>query len=172
MDPTAYVAPGAVLIGDVEIGPFASIWYNCVLRGDVRAIRIGARSNVQDLSCCHGQYGKYDVLVGQDVTVGHCALLHGCIVEDGCLVGMGARVLNGAVIGAESIVAAGAVVLEGCVIPPHSLVVGLPGKVKREVSPEDVAFVREATQHYVDYAELYRRLTPEQWELVHVLSQS
>ncbi len=171
VDPTAFVAPGAVLVGDVEVGPEAGIWYNCVLRGDVRAIRIGARSNIQDLTCCHGQYGAYDVIVGKDVTVGHCALLHGCVIGDGSLVGMGARILNGSVIGEESIIAAGAVVLEGTVIPPRSLVVGLPGKVKRTLSDADVAFIREATDHYVDYAELYKKLSPEQWELVHLLGQ-
>jgi len=164
--PTAFVAPGAVLVGDVEIGPEASIWYNCVLRGDVRAIRVGARSNLQDLTCCHGQYGQYDVTVGEDVTVGHCALLHGCVVGDRSLIGMGARLLNGSVIGEESIVAAGAVVLEGTIIPPRSLVVGLPGKVKRTLGDAEMQLVREATEHYVDYAQLYKQLTPEQLELV------
>jgi len=167
--PTAFVAHGAVLIGDVELGPDVGIWYNCVLRGDVRAIKIGARSNLQDLTCVHGHYGMYDVIIGEDVTVGHCALIHGCTIGDRCLIGMGAKVLNGCVIGEESIIAAGAVLLEGTVVPPRSLVVGLPAKVKRTLSDSDVDFIRNATEHYIDYARIYNALTPEQKELAHYI---
>lgn len=166
---TAFVAPGAVLLGNVEIGQEASIWYNCVLRGDVSLIRVGARSNIQDLSCCHGQYKKYDVIIGEDVTVGHCALVHGCVVEDRCLIGMGSRLLNGVVVEEESIVAAGAVLLEGTRVPRRSLVAGLPGKVKRTLDDAAVAFIQDYTDHYIDYSSQYKKLSKDELELLQAI---
>ena len=136
--PTAWVAPGAVIRGDVTIAEQANIWYNAVLRGDQETITIGKASNVQDCCILHGDAGE-NVVVGEYVTVGHGAILHGCTVEDKCLIGMNAVVLDKAVIGAGSIVGAGAVVGSGTIIPPRSLVVGVPGKVKRTLTDEDIA---------------------------------
>ena len=129
---TAYVDPSAQLIGDVTLGEHASIWMNCVLRGDVHFIRVGANSNIQDGSVLHGMRGKWPVVVGDWVTVGHSVVLHGCVVEDRCLIGMGAIVLNGARIGAGSIIAAGALVPEGTMVEPRSLV----GRRSRQVSQD------------------------------------
>jgi carbonic anhydrase/acetyltransferase-like protein (isoleucine patch superfamily) len=152
---TAYVAPSAVLLGDVHIEADASVWFNCVLRGDVNTIRVGQRSNVQDLSLCHGLLDRNPVIIGDDVTIGHCAIIHGCVVEDRCLIGMGAKVLSGAVIGEESIVAAGAVVREGQIIPPRSLVVGLPAKVKKTLTDDELKLVRRYGTNYLAYKDIY-----------------
>ena len=130
---SAWVAPGAVVIGDTLIADYATVLFNCVLRGDINRIEVGAGSNIQDLTMLHVA-DDWPCIIGREVTVGHCALLHGCVVEDGCLIGMGARVLNGAVIGRGSIVAAGALVPEGMVVPPGSLVAGLPAVVKGPVT--------------------------------------
>jgi carbonic anhydrase/acetyltransferase-like protein (isoleucine patch superfamily) len=132
IDASAYVAPGAVLIGDVTIAARAGVYFNCVLRGDINHIAVGEGSNIQDLSVLHVDDG-YPCIVGSEVTVGHNAILHGCVVEDGCLIGMGSVVLTGAVIGRGSIVAAGAVVPERMVVPPGSLVAGVPGAVKKQI---------------------------------------
>ena len=133
IDPTAWIAPGAVLTGETLIGPHVTILFNSVLRGDINRVEIGAGSNIQDLTMCHVA-DEWPCLIGREVTVGHCALLHGCFVEDGCLIGMGARLLNGCRIGRGSIVAAGSVVPEGLQVPPGSLVAGLPAVVKGEVT--------------------------------------
>jgi len=159
--PRAYIAPGAVLLGDVSIEEDASIWFNCVLRGDVNYIRVGKRSNIQDLTLCHGLIERFPVIVGEDVTVGHCAILHACVVEDWCLIGMGSRVLSGAVVGAESIVAAGALVKEGMKVPPRSLVVGVPGVVKRPLNSEELDLIRSYTGNYLSYMRSYRDRAPE-----------
>ena len=134
--PTAWVAPGAVLRGDVTLGEQVSVWYNAVLRADQESITIGDGSNVQDNCVIHGDPG-HDVVVGKNVTVGHGAILHGCTVEDQCLIGMHAVVLDKAVIGRGSIVGAGAVVSGGTIIPPNSLVLGIPGRVKKTLTPEE-----------------------------------
>lgn len=155
--PSAFVAPGAVLVGDVELAENSSVWYNCVLRGDVNIIRVGKGSNIQDLTLMHGMINRFPVIVGDDVTVGHCAILHGCVVEDGCLIGMGAKILNGAVVGAQSIVGAGAVVREGMQIPPRSLVVGLPAKVRKTLTEEDIPLIQMYTGNYRAYSEQYKR---------------
>ena len=134
--PTAWVAPGAFVRGDVTIDEQANIWYNAVLRGDQESITVGKATSVQDNCVLHGDAGC-NVVVGQYVTVGHGAVLHGCTVEDNCLIGMNAVVLDHAVIGAGSIVGAGAVVAAGTIVPPKSLVVGVPGKVNgRPGEPE------------------------------------
>jgi carbonic anhydrase/acetyltransferase-like protein (isoleucine patch superfamily) len=138
IDTTAWVAPGAVLIGETVIGAHAAVLFNCVLRGDINRVEVGAGSNIQDLSMLHVA-DEWPCIVGRDVTVGHCVLLHGCVVEDGCLIGMGARVLNGAVIGQGSIVAAGAVVPEGMHVPPHNLAAGVPAVVKCAVQSRHCA---------------------------------
>jgi carbonic anhydrase/acetyltransferase-like protein (isoleucine patch superfamily) len=138
VDPTAWIAPGAVLTGETIIGPQATVLFNCVLRGDINRVEVGAGSNIQDLTMCHVA-DEWPCLIGREVTVGHCALLHGCVIEDGCLIGMGARVLNGARIGRGSIVAAAALVPEGMLVPPGCLVAGLPAVVKGPVTPELLA---------------------------------
>lgn len=155
ISPTAYVAPTAVLLGDVTIDDDASVWFNCVLRGDVNFIRVGKRSNIQDLTLCHGLIEKLPVIVGQDVTIGHSVILHGCVVEDSCLVGMGARVLNGAVVGEGSIIAAGAVVREGMKIPPRSLVLGVPAVVKKTLADKEVELIKFYGANYLSYKNTY-----------------
>ena len=151
----SWVAPGAVLVGDVRLGAEASVWYGCVLRADGGSITVGARSNIQDCCVAHAdQHG--DVVLGEDVSVGHRAVLHGCVVEDRCLVGMGAVVLTGARIGTGSLVAAGAVVREGAVIPAGSLVAGVPGHVRRPLTDEEATRVRENARSYLDLLALHR----------------
>lgn len=145
---TAWVAPGAHLLGDVTLGEQTSVWYNAVLRGDQESITIGKASNIQDCCVLHGDAGN-DVVVGDYVTVGHSAVLHGCTVEDHCIIGMGAVVLDHALVGAGSIVGAGAVVSAGTVIPPRSLVVGIPGKVKKTLTEEDLAGNLANAQEYL-----------------------
>ena len=151
----AYVDESAQVIGDVELGDDASIWMNAVVRGDVNRIRVGARSNVQDNSVLHVTRDHPTVL-GDDVTVAHSVTLHGCAIEDLCLIGIGALVLNGAVVGQESIVAAGALVPEGMRVPPRSLVMGTPAKVRRSVSEDERAGLREYATNYVGYKDTYR----------------
>lgn len=158
VDDTAWVAPNATLIGNVTLGPEASVFYGAVLRGDVDSITLGARSNLQDNVTVHCDSG-IPTTIGRGVSVGHAAVLHGCTVEDDCLIGMSATVLNGAVVGAGSLVAAGAVVLEGTVIPPRSLVAGVPAKVRRELTDDEVESVRDNATHYVGYAQMHREAT-------------
>jgi carbonic anhydrase/acetyltransferase-like protein (isoleucine patch superfamily) len=153
--PSAYVDQSAQIIGDVEIGEASSIWMNAVVRGDVHWIRIGARSNIQDGSVVHVMRGTHPTTIGDEVTVGHGVVLHGCRVWDRCLIGMGAIVLNGADIGSESIVAAGSIVVEGTVVPPGSLVMGSPARVRRGLSEEERAGIRQYADRYVEYRTHY-----------------
>ncbi|UOR03361.1 gamma carbonic anhydrase family protein [Leucobacter allii] len=155
---SAWLAPGSVVVGDVEIGADSSIWYNAVVRGDSDAVRIGARSNVQDGVVIHTQRG-IPARIGDDVSIGHNAVVHGATVEDGCLIGMNATVLSGAVVGTGSLVAAGALVPQGAVIPPHSLVAGIPGRVVRELREEDRDAVRTNAEVYAAYTEHHRAAT-------------
>ncbi len=153
----AWVADGALVVGDVEIGADSSVWFGAVVRGDVNAIRIGARTNVQDLSVIHVTGRTHPTHVGDDVTLGHRVTLHGCTVKDRCLVGIGATVLDGAVVGEESIVGAGSLVPPGMVVPPRTLALGSPARVKRDLTPEEIAFFRTSAASYVGYAAQYRR---------------
>jgi carbonic anhydrase/acetyltransferase-like protein (isoleucine patch superfamily) len=155
--PTAFIADGVVIIGDVEIGDHVSIWYNAVLRADVGMIRVGARSNVQDGACLHMTSDLSHALVGADVTVGHHAVVHGATVHDGCLIGMGSILLDNAVIGAQSLVAAGSVVPPRMIVPPGSMVRGTPGKVVRELSEAERLEGWRGAQHYVDLAAEHAR---------------
>lgn len=139
------------MIGDVHIGADSSIWMNVVIRGDVNAIRIGRRSNLQDGTIVHVMRDTHPTHVGDEVTVGHAAVLHGCTIEDRCLIGMGAMLLNGAVIGCDSIVAAGTLVTEETRIPPRSLVMGRPGTVRRALTGAEVASIRDYAERYVGY---------------------
>ena len=159
VDPTAWVAPTATLIGQVELHPRSSVFFGAVLRADRDRIVIGEGSNIQDNVAVHGDPGLAMTL-GKNVSVGHGAVLHGCTVEDDCLIGMGATVLNRAVIGRGSLVAAGAVVLEDTVIPPNSLVAGVPAKVRRELTDEERdGIIRNAT-NYVELSQQYRSIVP------------
>jgi gamma-carbonic anhydrase len=153
---SAYVDQAAQVIGDVTIGERASLWPCAVARGDVNRIVIGDDTNIQDGSVLHGELDKYPVLLGNRVTVGHMACLHGCVVEDDCLIGIGAIVLNGARVGAGSVVAAGALVPEGMQIPPNSMVMGTPAKVRREVTPDEKLRFAENAQRYIRYRQDFR----------------
>ncbi len=155
VDESSWVAPNATLIGNVTLGAESSVFYGAVLRGDVDSITLGARSNLQDNVTVHCDAG-IPTTIGSGVSVGHAAVLHGCTVEDDCLIGMSATVLNNAVIGAGSLVAAGAVVLEGTIIPPRSLVAGVPAKVRRELTDDELESVRTNATHYVGYAAAHR----------------
>jgi carbonic anhydrase/acetyltransferase-like protein (isoleucine patch superfamily) len=157
VDPAAFVAPNATLIGAVTLAENSSVFYGSVLRGDTDSISIGAGSNVQDNVSMHTDVG-IQLVVGKGVSIGHGAVVHGCVIEDDCLIGMGATILNRAVIGAGSLVAAGAVVLEDTVIPPGSLVAGVPAKVRRELTDDEKAGVRANAAHYLDLAAAHRAL--------------
>ena len=147
-------APGAVLVGRVAVHEGASVWYNAVLRAEHEPIQLGEGSNLQDNVSCHVDDG-FPLTIGRGVSVGHGVVLHGCTVEDNVLIGMSATVLNGSDIGAGSLVAAGTVVLEGSIIPPHSLVAGVPGKVRRELSDDEVAGITKNAQTYQELARLH-----------------
>jgi carbonic anhydrase/acetyltransferase-like protein (isoleucine patch superfamily) len=151
VDQSAYVDESAQVIGDVEIGAESSVWMNVVLRGDVNHIRIGRRTNIQDLTLLHGMTGTHPTVLGDEVTVGHSAIIHGATVEDRVLVGMGAVLLNGVHVERDSVIAAGTLLTEGTRIPARSLVMGRPGKVKRALSDEEVAEIRWYADAYVKY---------------------
>lgn len=153
--PEAWLAPGSVVSGSVTVGAGTSLWYGASARGDTATITLGERSNLQDNAVIHADVGS-PAVVGNNVSVGHAAVLHGCTVGDGTIIGMGSVVLNGAVIGAGSLVAAGAVVLEGTQVPPGSLVAGVPAKVRRELTEEERAEMREGIAHYPGLAAMHR----------------
>jgi carbonic anhydrase/acetyltransferase-like protein (isoleucine patch superfamily) len=153
--PSAWVAPGAYVVGDVHLGEESSVWYGAVLRGDTEPIRVGSRTNVQDGCVLHADPG-YPAIVGDDCVVGHGAILHGCEIRNGCLVGMGATVLNGARIGEGSIVAAGALVSEGKEFPAQSLIVGIPAKRVREVTGKQMEDIARGVREYVERAASHR----------------
>jgi len=149
---TAYVDASAQVIGDVVIGEESSVWMNAVVRGDVNTIRIGRRTNIQDGTIVHVmREPSHPTVVGDEVTVGHGVILHGCTVADRCLIGMGAVLLNGSSVGADCIVAAGTLLTEGVVVPPRSLVMGSPGKVRRALTDDEVTFIRDSAANYVGY---------------------
>lgn len=153
---SAFVAHTAVLIGQVKLGAGSSAFYGVVMRGDSNSITVGEGSNLQDNVVLHADPG-FPTTVGNGVSVGHGAVVHGCTVEDDCLIGMSATIMNGAVIGAGSLVAGGAVVLEGAIIPPGSLVAGVPAKVRRELSAEELEHVRENARNYVTTASKHKQ---------------
>jgi carbonic anhydrase/acetyltransferase-like protein (isoleucine patch superfamily) len=156
VDPTAYIAPGAVVLGDVTLGKHSSIWYNTVVRGDSESIVIGEATNIQDLSMVHADAGV-PCTIGARVGGGHRAILHGCTVEDECLIGMGAIVMNRVRIGSGSVVAAGAVIPEGVTIPSGSVVMGVPARVVREVDAVLTERIAATWTHYVEEASRHRR---------------
>ncbi len=150
----AFAATNATLTGNIELGEGANVWFGCVLRGDDATIRIGARTNVQDLTMIHADVDVPNV-IGEEVTIGHRCVLHGATVGDRCLIGMGAILLGGSVIGEGSIIGAGAVVKEGMVVPPRSLVVGIPGRIVREVSEAQLESIRRSADGYVQKVQQY-----------------
>lgn len=151
MHPTAFIDDSAQVIGDVEVGEESSIWMCAVVRGDVHWIRIGRRSNVQDGTVVHAMTGTHPTAIGSDVTIGHAAVIHGCTIEDECLIGMGSILLNGSRVGAQSIVAAGTLLTENMKVPPRSLVMGSPGKVRRLLTHDEVAGIRQYAERYAAY---------------------
>ena len=158
--PSAFLAEGSVVVGDVEIGERSSLWFGTVVRGDVNHVRIGARTNVQDLTVVHVTSRTHPTVIGDDVTVGHRAVLHGCTIKDRCLVGIGAIVLDGAVVGPDAMVGAGALVPPGMVVPPGTLVLGAPAKVKRQLTADEIAFFLTSAANYAGYAARYRGGAP------------
>ncbi len=156
-----YLAPGAAVIGEVILGDASSVWFGCVVRGDVGWIRIGKRTNIQDLSVVHVTGGLANTTIGDEVTVGHRAILHGCTVGDACLIGMGATVMDNAVVGEGSLVGAGALVTPGTRIAPRSLVLGVPAKVVRPVNDREAKLGVIGAEHYVALARAYLSGTAE-----------
>ena len=154
LHPTVFVAAGARIIGDVEVGESSSVWFNTVIRGDILPIRIGRRTNIQDGCILHTKDG-FPLTVGDEVTFGHAAIAHGCTIGELCLLGIGCIVLDGAVIGRGSVIGSGAVVPPGTAVPPHSLVMGVPGKVVKDLGPDSGERNRAFSDSYVRYALSY-----------------
>jgi carbonic anhydrase/acetyltransferase-like protein (isoleucine patch superfamily) len=150
-----FIAAGAQVIGDVEIGRDSSVWFNAVVRGDIHHIRIGERTNIQDGSVCHVMRGECPVILGDSVTIGHGVVLHGCTVESHCLVGMNATLLNNVRVGEYSIVAAGALLPEGMVVPSRSLVMGMPARVRRTLSDDEAVSIDAYAERYREYKNAY-----------------
>lgn len=159
IDPTAFVVDNASIIGDVEIGPQANIWFQCVVRGDTNYIRIGQRCNIQDACVLHVVKDRYPVILEDDVVLGHGVVVHGCHVRRGALIGIGAIVLDGAEIGEGSIIGAGSVVSPHTVIPPGSLAMGTPARVIRSIEDRDILLIQDISGQYLDLMKLYR--TPQ-----------
>jgi len=153
---TAFIAENAVIIGDVEIGEDSSVWYGSIIRGDVNHIRIGARTNIQDACVLHVTARTHPTILEDEITLGHRVTLHGCYVETGCLIGIGAIVMDGVRVGRNSLVGAGSLVTPHIEIPPRSLVLGSPARVKRELSDAEVKDLERFWQSYVSYRRIYR----------------
>lgn len=156
--PSATILPGSVVIGDVVIGEQASVWFNCVVRGDVHSIHIGARTNVQDLSMLHVTNDKFKLEIGDEVTIGHRAIVHGCTVRSRVLIGMGAVLLDGCLVDSHSIVAAGAVVREGQHVPAGVLVAGVPARIVRTLTEQEQEAIVQTAWRYVEYAQHYNHI--------------
>lgn len=154
---TAFIAENAVVIGDVEIGEDSSVWYGAVLRGDVNYIRIGKRTNIQDASVIHVSSKTHPTVLEDEVTLGHRVTLHGCYIETGCLIGIGAIILDGVRVGRNSLVAAGSLVTPNIQIPPRSLVMGSPARVKRELTDEEIYNLSHFWQNYTDLLRIYKQ---------------
>jgi carbonic anhydrase/acetyltransferase-like protein (isoleucine patch superfamily) len=152
---SCFIEDTGVVIGDVVMGEQCSVWFHAVIRGDVHYIRLGDRTNVQDLCMLHVTHDTHPLNIGSDVTIGHHVVLHGCTIKDRVLIGMGAIIMDGAVIGEDSVVGAGALVTEGTVVPAKSLVLGSPAKVRRPVTERELSWIRESSANYVKYASQY-----------------
>ncbi|MFX4241760.1 gamma carbonic anhydrase family protein [Aliarcobacter butzleri] len=155
IDASAWIAPSADLIGNIEIGEDSSVWFGCVIRSDINEVKIGKNTNIQDLSCIHTDTNS-KTIIGNNVTVGHKVMLHGCIIEDNCLIGMSATILDNAVIGEGSIVGANSLVTAGKVFPPRSMIMGSPAKVVKQLSQEDVDKLIAHAGRYIEYKNEYR----------------
>ena len=151
---TVFLASGVKIVGDVSIGKDSSIWYNCVIRGDVHYVKIGEMTNVQDLSMLHVTNGRYPLNIGNKVTIGHSVKLHGCTIRDLALIGIGAIVLDGAIVEQVSMVAAGAVVKPNFIVPSGKLVAGVPAKVVRDLTPEEINDLNESAFRYKKYTDI------------------
>lgn len=156
IDPSVFICEGVRIIGDVTIAKDCSVWYNTVIRGDVHYIRIGERTNIQDMCMLHVTNNVWPLIIGNDVSIAHSVSLHGCTIKDFALIGIGAIVLDGAVVNSNTIVAAGALVREGWEVPEGTLVAGVPAKVVRELKPIEIERVRKTPQNYINYASVYR----------------
>ena len=152
---SCFIEETGVVIGDVVLGEYCSVWFHAVVRGDVHFIRIGDRTNVQDLCMLHVTHDTHPLIIGNEVTIGHGAILHGCTIKNRVLIGMGAIVMDGAVIEEDSIVGAGTLVIEGTIVPPKSVILGSPGRVRRAVSESELAWIKESAENYVGYANQY-----------------
>ena len=152
---SCFIEETAVVIGDVVMGEDCSAWFHAVIRGDVNYLRLGNRTKVQDLCMLHVTHDTHPLIIGDDVTIGHHVVLHGCTIHNRVLVGMGAIIMDGAVIGEDSVVGAGALVTEGTLVPPKSLVLGSPAKVKRPVTEQELAWIRDSAQNYIRYSRQY-----------------
>ena len=153
---TAFVTDDAIIIGDVEIGEDASVWYGSIIRGDVNHIRIGARTNIQDATVIHVSSKTYATILEEEITVGHRVTLHGCHIERGCLIGIGSILMDGVRIGANSLVGAGSLLTPGTQIPPRSLVIGSPARVKRELTEDELDFLKRSWKNYVELKKHYK----------------
>lgn len=152
---SCFIEETGVVIGDVVMGEQCSVWFHAVIRGDVNYIRIGERTNVQDLCMLHVTHDNHPLIIGNDVTIGHSVVLHGCTIKDRVLVGMGAIIMDGAVIGEDSVVGAGALVVEETVVPPKSMILGSPARVRRAVTDNELDWIKQSAEHYVKYASKY-----------------
>lgn len=152
---TAFIEASAQIIGDVHVGEHSSVWFNCVIRGDVHHIRIGHSTNVQDGTIIHVTSGQFPTILGNYVTVGHGVVLHGCTVKDRSLIGIGSIVLDDVTIGEESLIAAGSLLTPGTTVPPRSLVMGSPAKVRRGITEEELARIDMHWRHYIEYKNNY-----------------
>lgn len=157
IDPSVFIAEGAKVIGDVEIGADSSIWFNVVVRGDVHYIRIGERTNIQDGSILHVTHEKHPLIIGSNVTIGHGVIIHGATVGDNCLIGLGAKILDNARIGDYSLIAAGSLVLENYEVPPGTLVAGVPAQIKRSLTEEEKKKITQSAQNYIGYVRTYHK---------------
>jgi carbonic anhydrase/acetyltransferase-like protein (isoleucine patch superfamily) len=155
---SVFIAPSAVVVGDVEIGEDSSVWFNATVRGDVMPIRIGKKSNIQDGSVLHGTYKKCGTTIGDSVTVGHGVLLHGCTIGDRCLIGMGSVIMDKAIIASDTLIAAGSLVKEGSQFPAKVLVMGRPAVVKRELNEEELKFLGQSAENYIEYKKWYKNM--------------
>jgi carbonic anhydrase/acetyltransferase-like protein (isoleucine patch superfamily) len=154
--PSVFMCEGVKIVGDVEIGKESSVWYNTVIRGDVHYVRIGCRTNIQDLSMLHVTNDYFPLVIGNDVLIAHSVTLHGATVHDHCMIGMGARVLDGSVINSNSIVGAGAVIKEGFIVPERTLAAGVPAKIIRDLTEDEIGRISFGIENYIRYVKLYR----------------
>ena len=154
IDDTVFLASGVKIVGDVSIGKYSSVWYNCVIRGDVHYVKIGENTNVQDCSMLHVTNGRYPLNIGNKVTIGHSVKLHGCTLQDLCLIGIGAIVLDGAVVEEKSIVAAGSVVKPNFVVPTGKLVAGVPARIVRDLTEAELVDLEKSAERYMKYTEI------------------